>query len=178
MVKLHLVEEQALTGAGVRAHALRELANAQSELGPLAAHPRLGARLLDGRFVFGVEEVLPRHIHALGEVANVHQILALELLHDLFVELLVDLATVQEGGLTLFLRGHHTEEELTQRPAGKVRALVVKEDRLVRRVGRGVVDPLAGLLRREGSLLREKTRRARRGGPLELWSADEREAPG
>ena len=94
-MQLHLVEEDRLAGTRVSPHALRTLADSQPELGPLAGHPGVRAGLFHGSLVVGVEEVLPRYVDALGEVAHVHQAPALERLHDLVVEHLVDLAAVQ-----------------------------------------------------------------------------------
>ena len=95
VMQLHLVEEDPLARTRMHPDALRALANAQPELGPLAGHPGIRAGLFNGSLVVGLEELLPWHVDALGEVAHIHQAPVLERLHDLFVERLVDLAAVQ-----------------------------------------------------------------------------------
>src|ERR1700730_13400389 len=176
MVQLHLVEEDALAGARVSPDALRALTDAQPELGPLAGHPGIRAGLLNDRPLVSMEELLPGDVDALAEVAHVHQFLALERLDDLLVEHLADLATVQQRSLALILGRDHTEEKLAKRPAGEVRALVVEEDHLVVGVGRRVVDPLAGLLGREVSVLAEQLTGNRGSDGRERRSAGERKA--
>ena len=82
-----------------------------------------------------------RHVHALGEVADVHELFALECVHDLLVELRVDLAAVQHRTLAALGRRHDAEEELAQGPAREVRALVVEQDHLVGRLRCGATLP-------------------------------------
>src|SRR5215218_1657759 len=156
VVQLYLVEEDHLARERVARDGPADLSHAQAVLLPLELHRGVAADLLDLGPLRGLEELLPAHVYAVGEVADVHQPLLGELRDDAWVKKLVDLAAVDDGRLAAARGGLRAEEPLLERPAPQVRALVVEEDGLVGRVGRGLVDLLALALARQVAVIAEE----------------------
>ena len=106
---------------------------------PLRDETLLGAGRFDYGTIFRLEETLPAHVEAVGEVAHVHQSHVFEFFADYRIELFVNFAAIYDRRTAAFLRGNHAEEADSRRPRVHVRALVVVEDRLVLRVwSRGI----------------------------------------
>src|SRR5581483_10783892 len=83
---------------------------------------------------------------------------------------------VEQRGGAAGRGGAHAEEELPHRPRGEVRALVVEEDHLVRRIWRGAVHLLARRLGRQVSILGEELSCNCARDALELRRSGEPEA--
>src|SRR6478672_2740912 len=96
VVDLHLVEEHLLERLRVLHGPLRPVDHAQPAVGaPLEIAPGVAAHLLHLRLVRRVEELLPRRVDALREVAHVHESLRAERLDDLRVDVLQHFTRVE-----------------------------------------------------------------------------------
>ena len=110
---------------------------------PFGNKALLPAGFLNYGAIFGRKESLPADIKTVGEIANVHQAEIFEFFPDRRIKLLVNLAAINNGSATAFLRGDHAEEADSRRPGVHMRTLVVIENRLVLGIWSGGVD-LAG----------------------------------
>src|SRR5271157_5517080 len=93
MVQLHLVEKGKLARHRMAQHRAATLTNPQVVVAnPFTGDSLLPALFLDSRAVISLKEMLPAHVEAVSEVADVHQALLLELLANLGFKPVVDLA--------------------------------------------------------------------------------------
>src|SRR5688500_10035556 len=83
-------------------------------LHPPEPHPRPPASLLDGRLVCRLEEVLPTHIEAGCEVADIHELLPLKLFADLRAQSPVNCPAVNDRRRAALGRRLYAEEPLLQ----------------------------------------------------------------
>src|SRR5262249_37251737 len=133
--------------------------------------------LFDPRPVLRPVEALPRDIEPLGVVADVEQSLLPEAPSELRIQSCVDLAAVHDRRLAALSGRLHAAKGDLPGPAVHVRALVVKEDRLIGGIRRRSVDLAAHRLARQISVLSEQLRAERRREPLELGGRAEPEPP-
>src|SRR6266700_2949130 len=122
-------------------HAAAALPDAQAIFSvPFGNETLLPACFLHYGAVLGRKETLPAYIQAVREIANVHESEVFKLFPDCRIELLVNLAAVNDRRATAFFRGDHAEETDSRRPGVHVRTLVVVENRFVFRIRSGSVD--------------------------------------
>src|SRR5215212_9029754 len=113
------------------------LANTQAILVlPLEVDCRPAAVLFNLRSIVSLEKTLPAHIQLIGKVANVHQPLPLELIANVWIEVLIHLTTIDDGRFTAALGRRYAIKPDPHRPAMHVRTLVMKKNSFLRRVGR------------------------------------------
>src|SRR5512143_4367218 len=182
-MELELVEERFLARLGVpddRRRALRDAEPASGE--PRARDAGGAARRLDAGPFVRHEELLPRDVDAGRERALIPESLRGEERAHRRVERREETPAVDERRRPPLARRGEAEEEDAPREAVLVRALVVEEDRAVRRVGRRAVDLPSLRLARQVAVVAEERRPRRlreglqvpRAGELE---ADEEERP-
>src|SRR5215213_7300725 len=86
--------------------------------------------------IVSLKKTLPAHIQLIGKVTNVHQTLVLESIANVWIQLLIDLPAIHDGCFTAALSRLDAIKPNPHGPAMHVRALIVKKNSLVRRVGR------------------------------------------
>src|SRR5258707_3157040 len=141
MMQLYLIEERHFSRHRMPQHTAALLPHSQIVLAvPLRDETLLPTRFLDNCAVFGMEEFLPAHIQPVGEIPYVHQPQLLELFPHRWIQIPVYLAGIHHWRApTLFRRGY-AEKTDSRRPRIHVRALVVKQNHLVFRIRRRVVN--------------------------------------
>src|SRR5215212_3296218 len=103
---------------------------------PLEVDCSPAAVLFNFQSIVSLKKTLPAHIQLIGKVANVHQTLALESIANVWIEVMVDLAAIDDRGFTAALRRLDAIEIDQHGPAMHVRTLIMKKNSLFRRIRR------------------------------------------
>src|SRR5215217_7453005 len=136
-MQLNLIEEDHLTCLRMRDDCRRKLANTQTVFVlPLEVDCSPAAVLFHFRSILSLKKTLPAHIQLVSKVTNVHQTLVLESIANVWIELLIDLPAIHDGCFTAALSRLDAIKPNPHGPSIHVRALIVKKNSLVRRVGR------------------------------------------